>query len=174
MKNRPQETVINSSRALALAILMSACTKQPRASHAYPNGSSVQVSLDTTTPELLGSQNGGTEGRVILARILESGRVMTGPATVRLSMSGGDGEIDNYQDGTYSRTAAQNTVIMDTVCFDSTGTSTTIVPANTNCPAGLTLAGVFTARLFDHGGTNHLRATVISLSSQPEATLVVR
>jgi hypothetical protein len=173
MKNRPQETAIKSSRALALAILMSACTKQPRASHTYPT-STVQVSLDTTTPELLGSQNGGTGGRIILARILESGRVITGPATLRLSMIGGDGQVDNYQDGSYSNVAARDTVIMDTVCFGHPETSTTIVPANSNCPDGFTSAGVFTARLFSQGGTDHLRATAISFPAQPEATLEVR
>lgn len=154
----------------------------------------VRVSISVREPEveLFVSSDSMPEGMVstILARVTDGNKPVYGEQ-LRLTIDGGDSQLDSVEGTGYERDEGEDSVFMDKICYNddsantpsesrlNAGASTSaafatveIVPFADGCSSNYTESGWYTAKLFapenvERDQTESIRVTDISRGSQP-------
>ncbi len=131
----------------------------------------------------------------VIARVTTNGIAESGH-NVRLSMLGGDGSLDSYNNNRYSPTEAVSSINMDKICYAVTGGYTRnrnvtvgaggfarveIKTYDTPCSRGYVSSGWYIAKFFASPSTKtafveqsyRLQATVTSVANMPTSQVVI-
>ncbi len=152
----------------------------------------VNISVREPEVELFVSSDSMPEGTVstVLARVTDGNKPVYGEQ-LRLTIDGGDSQLDDVDGSGYVRSEGQDSVFMDKICYNNASASTAsesrlnagastsssfatveIVPFGTDCDSNYTESGWYTAKLFapenvERDQTESIRVTDISRGSQP-------